>query len=233
MRNYNLKQSHWAQRVSPRALCSAARLHSASQMQTPEHKLLVLFHEALGHMGLRGVFGTSLNRVLNQVMVARRAEVLAKVREYGRNANSPEHMLQAAEEVLASMAQTRGLMGMTLLTLNPSFTHHWRYTTMSTLLTSSQALGDSLIQRVMSLMETPYDKLAESYAAEKLELGARRCREALSSTRWYARGAERAAARGQEPNYWKGLWSSHCNMVHPPVQSSTAEAVQPPPAQTA
>ena len=82
-------------------------------------------------------------------------------------------------------------------------------------------------------MGTPYNKLAESDAAERLELGARRCKEALSSTHWYARAPAQAVQEGREPDYWKDLWLHHCNMVHPPTESSTAEAVQPPPAQTA
>lgn len=102
---------------------------------------------------------------------------------------------------------------------------HLSPTTMSTLLPSSQALGDTLIQRVMSLMTVPFDKLAESDASERLELGARRCKEALSSTPWYARGAAQAAERGKEPDYWKNLWQQHCNLVHPPAKSSTPEVL--------
>ena len=49
--------------------------------------------------------------MLNQVVVAHRAEVLDKVLdkvlEYGLNADRPEHMLQEAEEVLATLALTR------------------------------------------------------------------------------------------------------------------------------
>ena len=104
---------------------------------------------------------------------------------------------------------------------------------MSTLLPSSLELGDSLIQRVMSLMGTPYHLLSEEQASERRELGGRRCKEALSSTPWYAKKASKAAQEGREPDYWEDLWQHHCNMVHPPVKSSTAEAVQPPLEQTA
>jgi hypothetical protein len=104
---------------------------------------------------------------------------------------------------------------------------------MSTLLPSSQALGDSLIQRVMGLIETPYHLLSEAQAVERLELGARRCKETLSSTPWYAKKAAKAALEGREPEYWEDLWQHHCNMVHPSVKSSTPEAVanmqEPPP----
>ena len=93
---------------------------------------------------------------------------------------------------------------------------------MSTLLPSSQALGDSLIQRVMSLMDVPFHLLSEEQASERRELGARRCKEVQSSSPWFANKAAKAALEGQEPEYWKDLWQHHCNMVHPQTASSIA-----------
>lgn len=83
----------------------------SSQLQTPEDAARVLFHEGLGHYGLRGVFGEALNAVLQQVVALRKADVLAKAKSYGLDPANPEHMLQAAEEVLAEMAQTKPTSG--------------------------------------------------------------------------------------------------------------------------
>jgi hypothetical protein len=71
----------------------------------------VLFHESLGHMGLRGVFGERLTPILKQLAALRRADVAAKARQYGLDVNNREDMLTAAEEVLAEMAQTRPEIG--------------------------------------------------------------------------------------------------------------------------
>jgi hypothetical protein len=71
----------------------------------------VLMHEALGHHGLRGVFGTGLDSVLEQIVAVRRGDVRRKAAEYGLDYDKPAHRLQAAEEVLAEWAQTRPEMG--------------------------------------------------------------------------------------------------------------------------
>lgn len=65
-----------------------------------------LAHEALGHYGLRGVFGDRLAAVLEQVARAKPDEVAAKLRQYGLE-NTAENRLIAAEEVLAVMAQAQ------------------------------------------------------------------------------------------------------------------------------
>jgi len=66
-----------------------------------------LMHEALGHYGLRGVFGSKMESVLNDVIKHRRAEVEGKAEKYGLDINNDADMLEAAEEVLAVMAQTK------------------------------------------------------------------------------------------------------------------------------
>ena len=103
----------------------------ASQLHTDKDVARVLMHEALGHHGLRGVFGTGLDSVLKQIVSVRRGDVRRKAVEYGLldkkklgdvalddatadqiwNAMTPEHRLQAAEEVLAEWAQSRPEMG--------------------------------------------------------------------------------------------------------------------------
>lgn len=83
----------------------------ASELNTPTDVLRVLFHESLGHLGLRGVFGKSLEQVLNQVILGRRKEVIAKAISYGLDPSNNDDLLQAAEEVLAEMAQSRPELG--------------------------------------------------------------------------------------------------------------------------
>lgn len=103
----------------------------ASQLHTDKDVARVLMHEALGHHGLRGVFGAALNSVLAQIVAVRRGDVLKKAVNYGLldkkklgdvalsdataqqiwNAMTPEQRLQAAEEVLAEWAQSRPEMG--------------------------------------------------------------------------------------------------------------------------
>lgn len=77
----------------------------ASQVSTQQDVARVVFHEALGHAGLRGVFGDDLKPILQQVAGLRRKDVAAKATEYGLDMTKEADRLQAAEEVLAVMAQ--------------------------------------------------------------------------------------------------------------------------------
>lgn len=83
----------------------------ASQLPTPQDAARVLMHEALGHHGLRGVFGKDLDGVLEQIAAVRRDDVRRKAAEYGLDFESGAQRLQAAEEVLAEWAQSRPEMG--------------------------------------------------------------------------------------------------------------------------
>ena len=105
----------------------------AGQLRSVTDVATVLFHEALGHHGLRGVFGKELGGVLDQIIFARRGDVVAKARGYGLvrsdangdpivNVNTAtdaqvwaamdrSHKKSAAEEVLAEMAQTNPQLG--------------------------------------------------------------------------------------------------------------------------
>lgn len=78
----------------------------ADKMTTEEDVARVLFHEALGHFGLRGVFGENLKPILQQLAAMRRGDVAEKARQYGLDMNNERDRLMAAEEVLAEMAQT-------------------------------------------------------------------------------------------------------------------------------
>jgi len=83
----------------------------ASQLKTPNDAARVLFHEALGHHGLRGVFGKELDGILNQIATMRKADVDAKILEYGLRDGSLLTPRIAAEEVLAEMAQSTPEIG--------------------------------------------------------------------------------------------------------------------------
>ncbi len=66
-----------------------------------------LFHETLGHHGLRGAFGDRLDTVLDLVASAQRSRVEAKARQYGLDVADIEQRRTAAEEVLAEIAEAR------------------------------------------------------------------------------------------------------------------------------
>ncbi|ARU06115.1 hypothetical protein CCO03_16845 [Comamonas serinivorans] len=87
----------------------------------------VLFHETLGHYGLRGVFGQELAGILHRFAVHRKADVIAKARQYGLVGEgvdvatatdaevwasmSKDQRQYAAEEVLAQVAQDHPTQG--------------------------------------------------------------------------------------------------------------------------
>lgn len=77
------------------------------QIKTEADLWRVLFHEALGHGGLRGVFGNELNSILDVVAAGRSLDMQRKAKEYGLDLSDKSQRRQVAEEVLAEMAQTR------------------------------------------------------------------------------------------------------------------------------
>lgn len=83
----------------------------ADQLATPTDVMRVLFHESLGHVGLRGVFGDKLKPILQQLAGLRRADVSAKADQYGLDMTVEADRLQAAEEVLAELAQSKPELG--------------------------------------------------------------------------------------------------------------------------
>ncbi|WP_368921289.1 LPD38 domain-containing protein [Comamonas aquatica] len=83
----------------------------ASALPTSADATRVLYHEVLGHHGLRGRFGAELDKVLDQVAKLRPKDVAAKASEYGLDMGNPDHVANAAEEVLAELAQTRPDLG--------------------------------------------------------------------------------------------------------------------------
>ena len=82
----------------------------ASALPSAQDAARVLYHEGLGHHGLRGAFGKELDQILNQVATMRRADVAAKAEAYGIDLSTEQGRRTAAEEVLAEMAEkTPGL----------------------------------------------------------------------------------------------------------------------------
>ena len=81
------------------------QLKSAADVQR------VLYHEALGHYGLRGLYGKELGPILDDVVKYHKAKVEAKAEQYGLDAASQKDMRIAAEEVLAELAQSRPELG--------------------------------------------------------------------------------------------------------------------------
>jgi hypothetical protein len=83
----------------------------ASQMQSATDVAQTMLHEALGHYGLRGVFGQDLSSILDRIVRMNRAKVEAKAKAYGLDMADPRSARIAAEEVLSEMAQTRPDLG--------------------------------------------------------------------------------------------------------------------------
>ena len=83
----------------------------ADQLPTDASAAIALFHEALGHAGLRGAFGDALTPILRDIARLRRADIAEKAREYGLDLTNEQDRLTAAEEVLAEWAQRRPEIG--------------------------------------------------------------------------------------------------------------------------
>jgi hypothetical protein len=76
-------------------------------LRTEADAVRVLFHETLGHAGLRGVFGAELGKVLDLIAAGRAADMQEMARLYGKDLSKPAERRYVAEEVLAMLAQTR------------------------------------------------------------------------------------------------------------------------------
>jgi hypothetical protein len=71
-------------------------------LKKPEDVVRVMAHEALGHYGLRGLFGKELDPILRQIIASKGEEV---------NARKELSPMVAAEEILADMAQNKPELG--------------------------------------------------------------------------------------------------------------------------
>jgi N12 class adenine-specific DNA methylase len=106
-RRADLKQRSGGARGAPEGFYYHGKAYlMASRLPTANDAARVLFHEVLGHHGLRGQFGKELDGVLNQIGTMRRADVDAKIKEYGLRGVNKLDRRAATEEVLAEMAQT-------------------------------------------------------------------------------------------------------------------------------
>lgn len=111
-RRADLKQRSGGARGAPEGFYYQGKVYlMASKLKTPNDAARVLFHEALGHHGLRDLFGKDLGAILNQVATMRKAEVDAKIEEYGLRRVNRLDRRTAAEEVLAEMAQNTPELG--------------------------------------------------------------------------------------------------------------------------
>ncbi|HEX4843210.1 MAG TPA: LPD38 domain-containing protein [Limnobacter sp.] len=70
-----------------------------------------LYHEVLGHYGLRGVYGDALNDVLDRIILARPDLLRAKAKEYGIAMTNTAQRREVAEEVLAEMSENNPELG--------------------------------------------------------------------------------------------------------------------------
>lgn len=83
----------------------------ASHMRSMNDVRRAVFHEVLGHLGMRGLYGTEIGEILDQVARARRGDVEAKARQYGLNMKNARDKQIAAEEWLAEIAQDNPQLG--------------------------------------------------------------------------------------------------------------------------
>jgi hypothetical protein len=83
----------------------------APQLATDADITRAVYHEGLGHFGLRGVFGKSLTPILDQLTVARPDLIKERADAYGLNLEKPAERRLAAEEALAKLAQTNPKLG--------------------------------------------------------------------------------------------------------------------------
>jgi len=111
VRDYDAEQRSQGATGSPEGFFYDGKVYlDASQLATPADVVRVLAHEALGHYGLRGLFGPKLGAILDQIVAVRRKDVEAKRQEYGLPDTVAGRRV-AAEEVLAGMAQTNPQLG--------------------------------------------------------------------------------------------------------------------------
>jgi hypothetical protein len=83
----------------------------ADQMKTAEETVRTLLHESLGHYGLRGVFGKDLKPILQLVAKNFRGEMDALATKYGLNFQEEADVMEAAEEILTNLAQSKPTVG--------------------------------------------------------------------------------------------------------------------------
>jgi len=77
----------------------------ASNLKSSRYVSKTLYHEVLGHHGLRGYLGKDVDLVLDKVAFSFRKETQTKCEQYGLNSHNLNDRRIAAEEVLAEIAE--------------------------------------------------------------------------------------------------------------------------------
>jgi hypothetical protein len=207
VRAYNDKQKMLGAKGEPMGFVHGGTVYViANQLTTPGHVVEVLFHETLGHIGLRGAFGPALNQVLNQITVGRKAEVEAKARKYGLDVTNKADMLKAAEEVLAELAQTHPTIGFVQRAVAAIRT--WLRDNIPQL--QSMKLSDAEIIRNFIL---PARDFIEKGAKSETSPGfVRDLSESRSSGNWYSELTKQVMANKQE-TMPAAQWASWINSL--------------------
>ncbi|PPD48391.1 MAG: hypothetical protein CTY14_02190 [Methylotenera sp.] len=107
VREENDRQLSQGAEGQPEGFFDAGKVYIvASEMNTPDDLIRVVFHETLGHYGLRGLYGKELGGILDRVAMLRRRDMAKKAKQYGLDLTKKSDVRIIAEEVLAEMAQT-------------------------------------------------------------------------------------------------------------------------------
>jgi hypothetical protein len=112
VRDHNNEQLAGGAKGSPAGFYHDGKVYIVSSQVSSEADVVTTFaHEALGHFGLRGVFGTALDTELKAIETTYKAEMEAVAAKYGLDLSDPKQASEAAEEVLANLAQTKPTLG--------------------------------------------------------------------------------------------------------------------------
>ena len=112
VRDHNNEQLAGGAKGSPAGFYHDGKVFIVSgQVNSAADVMTTLAHEALGHFGLRGVFGTALDTELKTIETTYKAEMEAVAAKYGLDLSDPKQASEAAEEVLANLAQTKPTLG--------------------------------------------------------------------------------------------------------------------------
>lgn len=107
VREENDRQLSQGAEGQPEGFFDAGKVYIvASEMNSPDDLIRVVFHETLGHYGLRGLYGKELGGILDRVAMLRRRDMAKKAKQYGLDLTKKSDVRIIAEEVLAEMAQT-------------------------------------------------------------------------------------------------------------------------------
>jgi hypothetical protein len=112
VRDHNNEQLAGGAKGSPAGFYHDGKVFIVSgQVNSAADVMTTFAHEALGHFGLRGVFGAALDTELKAIETTYKAEMEAVAAKYGLDLSDPKQASEAAEEVLANLAQTKPTLG--------------------------------------------------------------------------------------------------------------------------